>query len=184
MEEGKTFPVSKPSDKKQSFDVRNLTPTPPNEVPNVKFDSDRPTQIVIRNGNANKPPELPPRSTKLNQKVPLTSVRLPKLKSLPPQRHELPRQKKRRKKKPPAQESLLSGSSESSTPIDIVIDRGNTPDLLSTADFGYIQPVYLQEIPTPESSRPSTSSTVKSKPQTSTSRSKQVADKSGRISVN
>lgn len=116
--------------------------------------------------------------------VPLSSVRLPKLPPRAPRKHEASRQKRKRRRVERHENGTTTAETKdtkprTSTPIEIVMNRTETPDILSAEHFEYIQPVYCHEVETPAPSRPATASTrAGSRPSTSRKRNKEHTNES------
>ncbi|XP_060586067.1 sushi, von Willebrand factor type A, EGF and pentraxin domain-containing protein 1-like [Ruditapes philippinarum] len=91
--------------------------------------------------------------------VPLSSVRLPKLPPKPPRKSNATKVKRKRRRVERREEAADEKDLKprTSTPIEIVMNRTKTPDMLASEEFTYIQPVYCHEADTPAPSRPTTS---------------------------
>lgn len=90
--------------------------------------------------------------------LPLSSVRLPKLPQKPPRGHRVTRHRRKRRcvELPAKTADIKEAKPRASTPIEMAMERQQTPDILSAEQFEYIHPVYCHEVATPTPSRPTT----------------------------
>lgn len=90
--------------------------------------------------------------------IPLSSVRLPKLPQKPQRAHRHTRHRRKRRciELPEKPVDTMEPKPRASTPIEIMMERQQSPDILSAEQFEYIQPVYCHEVETPAPSRPTT----------------------------
>lgn len=117
----------------------------------IKQDTSKPPPVeTIPNG-------LSPKS------IPLSAVRLPKLPPRPQNIQPTVNKVRRKRRRVQRREIQENSSPEheinttSSTPVELIISRLNTPDILASAKFDYIQPQFCHEVQTPSPSRPNTS---------------------------
>ncbi|XP_045204681.2 sushi, von Willebrand factor type A, EGF and pentraxin domain-containing protein 1-like isoform X2 [Mercenaria mercenaria] len=137
--------------KKKSSTLSIDTNKADEELKSIKSNSETNGKVLQNGGTELVESGTPPH-------VPLSSVRLPKLPPRAPRKSDGTRQKRKRRRVERREEAatIKEPKPRTSTPIEIVMNRTNTPDVLSSEQFEYIQPVYCREIETPAPSRPTT----------------------------